>query len=53
LRHECFDQLVDPRRPLSRESIEVHGITPDLLVGQPTIESVLPVWGHLTTRSGH
>ncbi|MCM8594508.1 exonuclease domain-containing protein [Accumulibacter sp.] len=44
LRHECFDQLIDPRRPLSPESIEVHGITPDLLVGQPTIETVLPVF---------
>lgn len=42
LSQECFDQLVDPRRPLSRESIRIHGITPDLLVGQPTIDSVLP-----------
>lgn len=44
LRHECMDQLVDPRRLLSRESIRVHGITPDLLAGQPTIETVLPVF---------
>jgi DNA polymerase-3 subunit epsilon len=27
LRHECFDQLIDPRRPLSQQSVEVHGIT--------------------------
>jgi len=42
LRHECFDQLIDPRRPLSQQSIEVHGITRELLVGQPTIDTVLP-----------
>ena len=42
LRHECFDQLIDPRCRLSQQSIEVHGITPELLVGQPFIDSVLP-----------
>ena len=42
LRHECFDQLIDPRRPLSQQSVEVHGITRELLVGQPTIDTVLP-----------
>jgi DNA polymerase-3 subunit epsilon len=36
-----FDQLVDPRRPLSPQSIAIHGITPDLLVGQPH-RAVLP-----------
>jgi DNA polymerase-3 subunit epsilon len=42
LRHECFDQLIDPRCRLSQQSIEVHGITRELLVGQPVIDSVLP-----------
>jgi DNA polymerase-3 subunit epsilon len=42
LAHECLDQLIDPRRMLSKESIRIHGITPDLLVGQPTIDTVLP-----------
>ncbi|MEF8698381.1 MAG: exonuclease domain-containing protein [Candidatus Accumulibacter sp. UW26] len=42
LHHECFDQLIDPRCRLSQESIAVHGITPDLLVGQPFIDAVLP-----------
>ncbi|WP_300454372.1 exonuclease domain-containing protein [Accumulibacter sp.] len=42
LRHECFDQLIDPRCNLSPQSVEVHGITRELLVGQPTIEVVLP-----------
>lgn len=44
LRHECMDQLVDPRRSMSAESIRVHGITPDLLRGQPLIATVLPVF---------
>jgi DNA polymerase-3 subunit epsilon len=44
LRHEAFDQLVDPRRPLTPESIPIHGITPDMLVGQPTIAEVLPAF---------
>lgn len=44
LGQECFDQLVDPQRALSDESIRIHGITPDLLVGQPTIASVLPAF---------
>ena len=44
LRHECFDHLIDPRRELSPQSIEVHGITGELLIGQPTIDAVLPVF---------
>ena len=39
---ESFESLVDPRRGLSAASIEVHGITPDLLAGQPVIGDVLP-----------
>ena len=42
LSEETFEQLVDPRRPLSAASIAVHGITPERLAGQPTIEAVLP-----------
>jgi len=42
LRHECFDQLINPQCRLSPQSIEVHGITPELLVDQPTIAVVLP-----------
>ena len=44
LRREVFDQLVDPRRTLSRESIKVHGISPEMLVNQPTIDRVLPAF---------
>jgi len=42
LREEIFDQLVDPRRPVSPESIEIHGISEEMLQGQPTIEQILP-----------
>jgi len=44
LRQESFEQLVDPRHPLSPESIPIHGITPAMLVGQPTIDKVLPAF---------
>jgi len=39
---EAFDQLVNPRREMSAAAVRVHGITPEMLVGQPTIEDVLP-----------
>ncbi|MBS3995711.1 MAG: DNA polymerase III subunit epsilon [Hydrogenophaga sp.] len=42
LRQECFEQLVDPRRPIPAASIPIHGIQPEMVVGQPTIEQVLP-----------
>jgi DNA polymerase-3 subunit epsilon len=42
LSEETFDQLIDPCRPVSQTSIAVHGIGPERLVGQPTIEAVLP-----------
>ncbi|MCB9079845.1 MAG: DNA polymerase III subunit epsilon [Anaerolineaceae bacterium] len=42
LRQEVFDQLIDPRRPISRASRDIHGISPDMLKGQPQIEQVLP-----------
>jgi DNA polymerase-3 subunit epsilon len=42
LYEEYFDQLVDPQRPLPDESIRFHGIQPEMLEGQPTIEKVLP-----------
>lgn len=44
LRHESFEQLVDPRRSLSPESIPIHGIQPEMLEGQPTIDKVLPAF---------
>lgn len=42
LRHEGFEQLIDPRRPLPPASIAIHGITEDMVAGAPTIAQVLP-----------
>ncbi len=43
-REESFEQLVDPRRTLPEAGIAIHGITPEMLAGQPTIEAVLPAF---------
>lgn len=39
---ETIDQLVNPQRPVPKGSVAIHGIEPDLLQGQPTIDKVLP-----------
>lgn len=44
LRHESFEQLVDPMRPVPETSIAIHGIRPEMLVGRPTIAEVLPAF---------
>lgn len=44
LTHEVFDQLIDPRRTLPEASVKIHGITPEMLVGQPGIGNVLPAF---------
>ncbi|WP_141055794.1 3'-5' exonuclease [Tepidiphilus succinatimandens] len=44
LKHESFEQLIDPRRPLDPASIAVHHITPEMLEGHPTIAEVLPAF---------
>mgnify|MGYP001764426569 CR=1 FL=1 len=44
LKQECFEQLVDPRRPIPPETVPIHGIQPEMVVGQPTIEQVLPAF---------
>lgn len=41
-RHECFNQLVDPGRPISTASIQIHGITQDRVLGKPRLGAVLP-----------
>jgi DNA polymerase-3 subunit epsilon len=43
-RQECFEQLVDPKRPLSEAGVRIHGIEPRMLEGQPTIGAVLPAF---------
>ena len=44
LRQESFEQLIDPRRKLNPKSIPIHGIQPEMLVGQPIIDKVLPAF---------
>jgi len=51
LRQESFEQLIDPCRYLSAESIQIHGITQDMLVRQPTIEKVLPAFHAFTDET--
>jgi DNA polymerase III subunit epsilon len=56
LRQETFDRLVDPRRPLDPASTSVHGITSDMLEGQPAIDEVLPLFAQFaqdTVLVGH
>jgi DNA polymerase III subunit epsilon len=42
LHHESFEQLVDPRKPMSTEAVRITGIDASMLEGQPTIDQVLP-----------
>ncbi|WP_408065736.1 3'-5' exonuclease [Zoogloea dura] len=42
LKSESFEQLVDPLRELPEASTRIHGITPDMLFGQPPLAKVLP-----------
>jgi DNA polymerase-3 subunit epsilon len=51
LYNETIDQLIDPRRPIPRTSVEIHGIAPELLVGQPTIQEFLPLFHHFAEGS--
>jgi exonuclease, DNA polymerase III, epsilon subunit family len=42
LHREIFDSFVRPLRPISAASQEIHGITPAMLRGKPTIDHVMP-----------
>jgi len=44
LRQESFEQLIDPQRTLPAQSVKIHGITADMLAGQPPIGRVLPMF---------
>jgi DNA polymerase III subunit epsilon len=44
LRHEAYEQLIDPLRSLPPQSVKIHGITADMLAGQPPIARVLPIF---------
>lgn len=42
LRQESFERLVDPQRRVPAVSTAVHGLTREMLTGQPTLDTVLP-----------
>ena len=44
LEQEAFEQLVDPRRPMSPEAAKITGIDDAMLENQPTIDKVLPAF---------
>jgi DNA polymerase III subunit epsilon len=44
LNSEVFDQLVDPGRAIPAVTIPIHGITQDMVQGQPRIAQVLPAF---------
>jgi DNA polymerase III subunit epsilon len=44
LRQECFEQLVNPQRLIPPATIPIHGIHPEMVAGQPTIDQVLPAF---------
>ena len=44
LRHESFEQLVYPGKPIPAASIPIHGITDEMVRGQPQITEVLPAF---------
>jgi DNA polymerase-3 subunit epsilon len=43
-RQDCFEQLVDPQRAIPPAGIPIHGIQPEMVQGQPTIDVVLPAF---------
>jgi DNA polymerase III subunit epsilon len=56
LRQETFERLVQPRRSVPSASTAIHGITADMLEGEPTIAEVLPAFARFaedTVLVGH
>jgi DNA polymerase-3 subunit epsilon len=56
LREETFDRLIDPGRPISRESTQIHGIDDAMVQGHPDIRDALPAFSRFaqeTVLVGH
>ncbi len=51
LYNDIFEQLVDPKRSLPKNSIKIHGIEPEMLEGQPIINTVLPQFFSFTEET--
>lgn len=49
LRQETFERLVDPQRSVPAASTAVHGLTREMLTGQPRIDRVLPEFARYAT----
>jgi DNA polymerase-3 subunit epsilon len=48
LREDRFEQLVDPRRSIPWASVKIHGIHPEMLLGQPLIGQALSAFHQFT-----
>jgi DNA polymerase III subunit epsilon len=44
LKQDVYEQLVNPQRPIPKESVRIHGIRSQNLEGQPTLREVLPAF---------
>jgi DNA polymerase-3 subunit epsilon len=44
LRHESFEQLINPGRMIPAITIPIHGITQNMVMGKPDITEVLPAF---------
>jgi DNA polymerase-3 subunit epsilon len=56
LRQETFERLVQPERTVPGSSTAIHGITAEMLAGQPTLDEVLPAFARFaedTVLVGH
>lgn len=42
LHYETYEQLIDPKRPIAGAAQLIHGISNEMLRGQPTIDEALP-----------
>lgn len=42
LKHETYEQLINPKRPIAAVSEAIHGLSNEMLRGQPIIDEVLP-----------
>lgn len=48
MQDEVIDQLIDPQRSIPETSVAIHGITPEMVAGQPIVEQVLPYFKRFT-----